>query len=52
MSLEKVSEHGAFGGRASFWKHASTSTACDMGFGLFLPSPYITSYMLALSKIQ
>ena len=37
MSLEKVSEHGAFGGRASFWKHASTSTACDMGFGLFLP---------------
>ncbi|KAE9632331.1 S-formylglutathione hydrolase [Parasedimentitalea maritima] len=35
--METLSENRAFGGTQGVYKHASTSTQCDMTFGLFLP---------------
>ncbi len=35
--METVSENRAFGGTQGVYRHASTSTNCDMTFGLFLP---------------
>jgi len=37
LSIERVSEHGCFGGRASFWRHASAATSTSMSFGIFVP---------------
>ncbi|WP_293577738.1 S-formylglutathione hydrolase [Phaeobacter sp.] len=35
--METVSENAAFGGIQGVYRHASSSTNCDMTFGLFLP---------------
>jgi len=35
--METVSENKAFGGLQGVYRHISTSTNCDMTFGLFLP---------------
>lgn len=35
--METLSENRAFGGTQGVYKHASTTTQCDMTFGLFLP---------------
>lgn len=35
--METISENRAFGGTQGVYRHASTSTNCDMTFGLFLP---------------
>ena len=35
--METVSENKAFGGLQGVYRHKSTSTNCDMTFGLFLP---------------
>ncbi|UWR88108.1 S-formylglutathione hydrolase [Phaeobacter inhibens] len=35
--METVSENAAFGGVQGVYRHASSSTNCDMTFGLFLP---------------
>ncbi|UTS79045.1 S-formylglutathione hydrolase [Phaeobacter piscinae] len=35
--METVSENAAFGGMQGVYRHASSSTNCDMTFGLFLP---------------
>ena len=37
LSIERVSEHRCFGGRASFWRHASAATSTSMSFGIFVP---------------
>ncbi len=36
-SIQRVSEHGCFGGVAGFWKHASAATGTTMTFGTFIP---------------
>jgi S-formylglutathione hydrolase len=35
--METISENKCFGGTQGVYKHAATSTSCDMTFGLFLP---------------
>lgn len=35
--LETLAEHRSFGGTVGFYRHASTSTACDMKFAVFVP---------------
>ena len=35
--MKTISENRAFGGVQGVYSHASTSTGCDMTFGLFLP---------------
>ena len=35
--METVSENAAFGGVQGVYRHSSTTTNCDMTFGLFLP---------------
>lgn len=35
--METISENKAFGGTQGVYRHASTATACEMTFGLFLP---------------
>lgn len=35
--LEKISEHGCFGGRLAYYKHASETLKCDMRFTVFTP---------------
>ena len=35
--LERLSEHRAFGGTQSFWRHASREIGLPMRFGLYLP---------------
>jgi S-formylglutathione hydrolase len=37
LAIERVSEHGCFGGRAAFWRHASAATSTSMSFGIFVP---------------
>lgn len=36
-ALETLSKHHCFGGTVGFYRHASTSTACDMKFSVFVP---------------
>ena len=36
--METISENACFGGVQGVYRHASSATACDMTFGLFLPS--------------
>lgn len=38
MSLERISEHGCFGGKMGFYRHRSSVNDCDMRFSVFLPS--------------
>ena len=35
--MEIISEHGCFGGKVGFYRHASTATRCDMQFAVFVP---------------
>ncbi|MBL4801373.1 MAG: S-formylglutathione hydrolase [Emcibacter sp.] len=35
--MEKLSEHGCFGGRVAYYKHASETLGCDMRFTVFTP---------------
>jgi S-formylglutathione hydrolase len=35
--METVSENRAFGGTQGVYRHTSTTTSCDMTFGLFMP---------------
>jgi S-formylglutathione hydrolase len=37
MTIERLSETNCFGGRIGFYRHASTSTNCDMRFSVFVP---------------
>jgi S-formylglutathione hydrolase len=37
MSVEKLSEHGSFGGTVGFYRHRSTVNNCDMQFSVFVP---------------
>lgn len=37
MSLETLSEHGCFGGKVGFYRHASSSTRTPMRFAVFTP---------------
>ena len=37
MNLETISEHGSFGGKVGFFKHASAVNHCDMRFSVFVP---------------
>ena len=37
MTLETLSEHGAFGGKVGFYRHRSETNNCDMQFSVFLP---------------
>jgi S-formylglutathione hydrolase len=37
--MERVEQHGSFGGRQEVWKHASAVLGCDMKFGIYLPEP-------------
>ena len=37
MSLETISEHGAFGGKVGFYRHRSAVNHCDMQFSAFVP---------------
>ena len=37
MTIETLSETGCFGGKIGFYKHASSSNACDMQFSVFVP---------------
>ena len=36
--MQTISENAAFGGVQGVYRHAASSTGCDMTFGLFLPS--------------
>lgn len=35
--MEKLSEHGCFGGRVAYYQHASETLGCDMRFTVFTP---------------
>ena len=35
--IEKLAEHGCYGGRVGFYRHAATTTGCAMRFGVFVP---------------
>lgn len=37
MGLETIGEHGVFGGRIGYYRHASESCHCDMRFSAFVP---------------
>ena len=37
MNLDTISEHGSFGGKVGFFKHASAVNQCDMRFAVFVP---------------
>ncbi len=37
MSIETLSEHGAFGGKVGFYRHASAANRCEMQFSVFVP---------------
>ena len=37
MSIEKISEHAAFGGTTGFYRHHSEANDCDMRFAVFVP---------------
>lgn len=37
MTLTQISEHGCFGGKTYFLKHASAVNGCDMQFAMFVP---------------
>lgn len=35
--MERIEQHGCFGGRQEVWKHASTALGCEMRLGVYLP---------------
>jgi S-formylglutathione hydrolase len=35
--MERIESHACFGGRQEVWTHASSTLACDMRFGVYLP---------------
>ncbi len=35
--MQRIESHACFGGVQEVWQHASTTLACDMRFGVFLP---------------
>lgn len=35
--MERIEQHGSFGGRQEVWKHTSTELKCEMKFGVYLP---------------
>jgi len=35
--IETISEHAAFGGKVGFYRHAASTTSCDMQFSVFQP---------------
>lgn len=35
--MERVENHGHFGGRQEVWKHQSATLGCEMRFGVYLP---------------
>ena len=37
MSLETIGEHGCFGGKVGFYRHASAVNDCNMQFSVFVP---------------
>ncbi len=37
MTIETINETACFGGRVGFYRHASVSNHCDMGFAVFVP---------------
>ncbi|MBL4639444.1 MAG: S-formylglutathione hydrolase, partial [Kordiimonadaceae bacterium] len=37
MSFEIISETASFGGTQGYYKHAASSTSCDMRFSVFTP---------------
>jgi S-formylglutathione hydrolase len=37
MSMETIGEHGCFGGKVGFYRHASAVNNCDMQFSVFVP---------------
>jgi S-formylglutathione hydrolase len=37
LSLETLSRHRSFGGSVGFYRHAATTTACEMRFAVFVP---------------
>lgn len=37
MTVETLSEHGCFGGKVGFYRHASSVNHCDMQFAVFVP---------------
>lgn len=37
MPIEKISEHGCFGGTVGFYRHRSNVNNCDMQFSVFVP---------------
>jgi S-formylglutathione hydrolase len=37
MDMEKISEHGCFGGKTGFYRHRSSVNGCDMQFAVFVP---------------
>lgn len=37
MSIETLSEHGAFGGKVGFYRHVSAANRCEMQFSVFVP---------------
>ncbi len=37
MTMEKISEHGCYGGKLSYFKHTSDVLNCDMRFTVFTP---------------
>lgn len=37
MTVETLSEHGAFGGKVGFYRHRSAVNQCDMQFSVFVP---------------
>jgi S-formylglutathione hydrolase len=36
--MEIISEHGCFGGKVGFYRHASAANGCDMQFAAFVPA--------------
>ena len=36
--IEKISEHGCFGGKVGFYRHTSSANNCDMQFSVFTPA--------------
>lgn len=38
MQIEKLSEHGCYGGTVGFYRHRSDVNGCDMRFSVFVPA--------------
>lgn len=35
--MERIEQHGCFGGSQEVWKHTSSTLGCEMRFGIYLP---------------